>query len=83
MATQVAVSARHSHWAGEFKVVRLNKSKEPGSDASMLQANYALKRAGETVTLSFPDGRVIDKTYAGIPPISAMAVPTQRTAFLF
>ncbi|HHT15416.1 MAG: lamin tail domain-containing protein [Christensenellales bacterium] len=47
---------------GEFKVIRLNKSKEPGSDASMLQASYALKRAGgETVTLSFPDGRVIDK----------------------
>lgn len=49
---------------GEHKVVLLNKSKNPGTDASFLNASYALaRRGGETVTLSDPSGRVLDRMH--------------------
>jgi len=49
-------------WPGEYKIILLNKSKTAGSDASALQASYAIKRAGgEVVTLSTPDGRILDR----------------------
>jgi hypothetical protein len=51
-----------SIWPGEYKVIRLDKSKTPGTDAAALSASFAIKRAGgEVVTLSDPDGRVLDR----------------------
>lgn len=51
-----------SIWPGEYKVIRLDKSKTPGADAAALSASFAIKRAGgEVVTLSDPDGRVLDR----------------------
>ncbi|HHU03133.1 MAG TPA: hypothetical protein GXZ91_08420 [Christensenellaceae bacterium] len=48
----------------EYKVVIMDKSKDPGSNAAALRASYALKRrGGETVTLSDSNGTVIDKLY--------------------
>lgn len=50
--------------AGEYKVIRLDKSSSPGSDGNSLHASFALARAGgETVTLSDATGRVLDKIY--------------------
>lgn len=55
---------------GEYKVIILDKSKDPGTDASFLRGSYALKRmGGETVTLSDPDGLVLDKL--ALPAIPA------------
>ncbi len=51
-----------SIWPGEYKIVLLDKSKTPGSDAAALHANYAVARAGgEVMTLSTPEGRVLDR----------------------
>lgn len=51
-----------SIWPGEYKIILLNKSKTPGSNANALQASYAVKRAGgEVMTLSDPTGRVLDR----------------------
>lgn len=51
-----------SIWPGEFKVIHLDKSKTPGTDAANLRASFALARAGgEVVTLSDPEGRVLDR----------------------
>ncbi|MGI6670040.1 MAG: lamin tail domain-containing protein [Christensenellales bacterium] len=51
-----------SIWPGESKIILLDKSKEPGSNAAQLHASFALKRAGgEVMTLSDPDGRVLDR----------------------
>ena len=49
-------------YPGEYKVIRLNKSQDAGTNAAQLQANYALKRAGgEEMTFSDPDGNVLDR----------------------
>lgn len=49
-------------WPGEYKVILLDKSKYPGSNAAELHASFALKRAGgEVMTFSDPDGRVLDR----------------------
>lgn len=58
-----------SIWPGEHKVVFLDKSTQAGVDASSLHASFALDRlGGETVTLSDPTGRVLDKlTLPAIP----------------
>lgn len=51
-----------SIWPGEYKVIHLDKSKSPGTDASALRGSFALARAGgEIATLSDPEGRVIDR----------------------
>ncbi len=51
-----------SIWPGEYKVIMMDKSREPGTNASVLHANHALKRAGgEVVTLSDSTGRVLDR----------------------
>lgn len=49
---------------GEYKVVLLDKSTTAGSDASRLHASFALTRlGGEMLTLSDPDGNVLDRLY--------------------
>ena len=49
--------------AGEYKVIRLDKSTVSGTGSS-LHANFALKRAGgEMMTLSDANGRVLDRIY--------------------
>ncbi len=51
-----------SIWPGEYKVILMDKSKTPGTNAAILHANHALKRAGgEVVTLSDSTGRVLDR----------------------
>lgn len=51
-----------SIWPGEYKVIMMDKSREPGRDASALHANHALQRAGgEVVALSDSTGRVLDR----------------------
>lgn len=51
-----------SIWPGESKVILLDKSTDPGSNAAQLHASFALKRAGgEVMTLADPDGRVLDR----------------------
>ncbi|MGI6687515.1 MAG: lamin tail domain-containing protein [Christensenellales bacterium] len=51
-----------SIWPGEYKVIMMDKSRDPGSNAAALHANHALKRAGgEVVTLSDSSGRVLDR----------------------
>ena len=50
--------------AGEYKVIRLDKSTSSGSDANALHASFALSReGGEIVTLSDPYGKVLDRVY--------------------
>ncbi len=49
-------------YPGEYKVVMLDKSKTPGTNAAQLHASFALKRAGgEVLTLSDATGRVLDR----------------------
>ena len=51
-----------SIWPGEYKVIHLDKSKTPGSDAASLRASFALSRSGgEIITLSDANGRVLDR----------------------
>ncbi len=51
-----------SIWPGEYKVILMDKSKTPGTNAAILHANHALKRAGgEVVTLSDNTGRILDR----------------------
>ncbi len=51
-----------SIWPGEFKLVLLDRSTSPGSDAAALRASFSVERAGgETMTLSSPEGRVLDR----------------------
>ncbi len=51
-----------SIWPGEHKVIMLDKSKLTGTNAANLHASYALARGGgETLTLSDPEGNVLDK----------------------
>ncbi len=51
-----------SIWPGEYKIVMLDKSLTPGTNAAALHASFALKRAGgEVMTLSNPEGRVLDR----------------------
>ena len=58
-----------SIWPGEHKVIYLDKSQNPGRDAAMLRANFAVKRAGgEVMTLSNADGRVLDRIVTPMIP---------------
>ena len=51
-------------WPGEYKVIRLDKSTSSGTDASQLRASFSLTRSGgEMMTLSDPDGTVLDRIY--------------------
>lgn len=54
--------------AGEYKVIRLDKSATSGTDGNSLHASFAVKRAGgEIVTLSDASGHVLDRLY--LPPM--------------
>ncbi len=49
-------------WPGEYKIVLLDKSSDPGTNAASLHASYTLAKAGgEVMTLSDPEGRVLDR----------------------
>ena len=49
-------------YPGEYKVIRLNKSQDPGTNAAQLQASYAIKRAGgEEMTFADPEGNILDR----------------------
>ncbi len=53
-----------SIWPGEYKVVLLDGSTNPGSDGSKLHASFSLSRkGGEILTLSDATGRVLDRLY--------------------
>ena len=59
-----------SIFPGEYKVILLDKSQSPGSNAGQLHASFALSRlGGEMMTLSDATGRVLDRLY--IPQIPA------------
>ena len=75
-----------SIWPGEYKVVMMDKSTAPGSNAAVLHANHALKRAGgEVVTLSDSSGRVLDRMVLPEIPtdISYGRSPGQDGLFFF
>jgi len=49
-------------WPGEHKIIHMDKSPTPGTDAANLRASFAFKRAGgEVATLSDAEGRVLDR----------------------
>ena len=51
-----------SIWPGEYKVIMLDQSSNPGTNTKELHTNYALSRAGgEIMSLSDPTGRVLDR----------------------
>ncbi len=65
-------------YPGEYKVIRLNKSQDAGTNAAQLQASYALKRAGgEEMTFADPDGNILDRI---IMPEIPLDVSYGRTA---
>lgn len=67
-----------SIWPGEYKVIYLDKSKTPGTDAANLRASFALAKAGgEIATLSDAEGRVLDRM---VLPEIATDVSYGRTA---
>lgn len=58
-----------SIWPGEYKVILLDKSESAGTDASSLHASFSLSRAGgEMMTLSDPEGNVLDRVYVPVMP---------------
>ncbi len=51
-------------YPGEYKVILLDKSENPGSNGARLHASFSLKRTGgEIMTLSDAAGRVLDRLY--------------------
>ena len=53
-----------SIWPGECKIILLDKSTNPGKDASRLHASFAISRAGgEMMTLSDRNGNILDRIY--------------------
>lgn len=59
-----------SIFPGEHKIILLNKSKAAGTNAASLSASYALSRMGnETLTLSDPNGKVLDRMYLPQLPV--------------
>lgn len=71
-------------WPGEYKVVLLDKSASAGTDASQLHASFALSRAGgEMMTLSDPQGNVLDRIYIPALPTDVSYGRTEGAAGFF
>ncbi|MBR2054917.1 MAG: lamin tail domain-containing protein, partial [Clostridia bacterium] len=53
-----------SIFPGEYKVIMLDGSEEPGNNANRLHASFSLARAGgEVITFSDANGYILDKIY--------------------
>lgn len=58
-------------YPGEYKVLMLDKSENPGNNASALHVNFALARmGGEVMTFSDPNGRILDRMVLNEIPLN-------------